>query len=206
MQLSDDFPKGFKYLPGYFSSEEQIRLVETLRCLVKEAPLFTPVMPRTGKPFSVRMTNLGALGWVSDRNGYRYQPQHPENGQPWPDIPEILLNLWNKVGDCSAAPEACLVNFYAATAKMGMHQDKDEKTFEAPVVSISLGDTAIFRLGGVKRGGPTQSLKLNSGDVVVLGGESRLCYHGIDRILGGSSSLLKDGGRLNLTLRRISPF
>ncbi|KZL28673.1 alpha-ketoglutarate-dependent dioxygenase AlkB [Pseudovibrio sp. Ad37] len=206
MQISYDFPKDFKYLPGYFSSEEQKELVDTLRYLVKEAPLFTPVMPRTGKPFSVRMSNLGALGWVSDKGGYRYQPLHPESGQAWPDIPEVLQDLWNKVGDCSAAPEACLVNYYASTAKMGMHQDRDEKTFEAPVVSVSLGDTAIFRLGGVKRGGPTQSLKLNSGDVVVLGGESRLCYHGIDRILGGSSSLLKDGGRLNLTLRRISPF
>jgi alkylated DNA repair protein (DNA oxidative demethylase) len=206
MRLSDDFPKGFKYLPGYFSPEKQKGLVDTLRYLVKEAPLFTPVMPRTGKPFSVRMTNLGTLGWVSDRSGYRYQTQHPETGQPWPVIPEVLQDLWNKVGDSPTAPEACLVNYYAATAKMGMHQDRDEKTFEAPVVSVSLGDAAIFRLGGVKRGGPTQSLKLNSGDVVVLGGESRLCYHGIDRILGGSSSLLKDGGRLNLTLRRISPF
>ncbi|KZL03253.1 MULTISPECIES: alpha-ketoglutarate-dependent dioxygenase AlkB [unclassified Pseudovibrio] len=206
MRLSDDFPKGFKYLPGYFSSEEQKEFVDTLRYLVKEAPLFTPVMPRTGKPFSVRMTNLGTLGWVSDRSGYRYQSQHPETGQPWPVIPEVLQALWNKVGNCPAAPEACLVNYYAATAKMGMHQDRDEKTFEAPVVSVSLGDTAIFRLGGVKRGGPTQSLKLNSGDIVVLGGEARLCYHGIDRIQGGSSSLLKDGGRLNLTLRRISPF
>ncbi|SFJ96010.1 alkylated DNA repair protein (DNA oxidative demethylase) [Pseudovibrio ascidiaceicola] len=206
MRLSDDFPKGFKYLPGYFSPEEQKGLVDTLRYLVKEAPLFTPVMPRTGKPFSVRMTNLGTLGWVSDRSGYRYQTQHPETGQPWPVIPKVLQDLWNKVGDSPTAPEACLVNYYAATAKMGMHQDRDEKTFEAPVVSVSLGDTAIFRLGGVKRGGPTQSLKLNSGDVVVLGGEARLCYHGIDRILGGSSSLLKDGGRLNLTLRRISPF
>lgn len=206
MQLSGNFPKGFKYLPGYFSLEEQRELVETLRYLVKEAPLFTPAMPRTGKPFSVQMTNLGALGWVSDRNGYRYQSEHPETGQPWPAIPETLKDLWNDVGACAASPEACLVNYYASTAKMGMHQDRDEETFEAPVVSVSLGDTAVFRLGGVKRGGPTQSLKLNSGDVVVLGGEARLCYHGIDRILGGSSSLLKDGGRLNLTLRRVSAF
>ncbi|GHB26131.1 alkylated DNA repair dioxygenase [Pseudovibrio japonicus] len=206
MQLTGNFPKGFKYLPGYFSHEEQRELVETLRYLVKESPLFTPVMPRTGKPFSVRMTNLGELGWVSDRNGYRYQSEHPETGQAWPTIPEVLNDLWSRVGECEAVPETCLVNYYASTAKMGLHQDRDEKTFEAPVVSVSLGDTAVFRLGGVKRGGPTQSLKLNSGDVVVLGREARLCYHGIDRILGGSSSLLKDGGRLNLTLRRVSAF
>ncbi len=206
MQLSVNFPKGFKYLPEFLSPEEQKELVDTLRHLVKKAPLFTPVMPRTGKPFSVRMTNLGTLGWVSDRIGYRYQIQHPETNQPWPEIPRSLQNLWNKVGDCPVAPETCLVNYYAATAKMGMHQDRDEKTFEAPVVSVSLGDTAIFRLGGIKRGGATQSLKLNSGDVVALGGDARLCYHGIDRILSGSSSLLKGGGRLNLTLRRFSPF
>ncbi len=206
MHLNEEFTEGFKFMPGYFGRQEQKELVETLRYLVKEAPLFTPVMPRTGKPFSVRMTNLGDLGWVSDRNGYRYQPQHPTSGENWPAIPKVLIELWEQVGGCPASPEACLVNYYAPTAKMGMHQDKDEETFDAPVVSVSLGDTALFRIGGVERSDATQSLKLNSGDVVVLAGESRLCYHGIDRVLGGSSSLLKDGGRLNLTLRRVSPF
>ncbi|SDR24990.1 alpha-ketoglutarate-dependent dioxygenase AlkB [Pseudovibrio sp. Tun.PSC04-5.I4] len=206
MQMGDAFPQGFQYLPGYFSEKDQRELVGLLREFVAEAPLFTPVMPRTGKEFSVRMTNLGDLGWVSDLKGYRYQAQHPVSGRNWPAIPEVLINLWQKVGHCAAPPEACLVNYYAATAKMGMHQDRDEKTFDAPVVSVSLGDAAIFKLGGVKRGGPTKSLRLQSGDVVVLGGDARLCYHGIDRIQGGSSSLLKDGGRLNLTLRRVSPI
>ncbi|KZL19574.1 Alpha-ketoglutarate-dependent dioxygenase AlkB [Pseudovibrio axinellae] len=206
MQLNDSFPSGFQYLPGYFSAEQQKEMTGLLRGLVKAAPLFTPTMPRTGKPFSVRMTNLGTLGWVSDRAGYRYQPHHPQSGTPWPAIPDVLLDLWRHVGQCAAPPEACLVNYYNSTAKMGMHQDRDEKAFEAPVISVSLGDTAVFRLGGTKRGGPTQSMKLSSGDVIVLGGDARLCYHGIDRILGGSSSLLKDGGRLNLTLRRVSPL
>lgn len=206
MELGEGFPRGFRYLPEYFDGAAQRALVEVLRGCIAQAPLFTPVMPRSGKPFSVRMSNLGALGWVSDRNGYRYQPQHPVTGAPWPAMPEELLALWRDVAACPALPKACLVNFYQGTSKMGLHQDKDEQVFEAPVVSVSLGDTAVFRIGGTTRKGPTQSLKLNSGDVVVLGGEARLAYHGIDRILGGSSSLLKDGGRLNLTLRRVTPF
>ena len=206
MELGEGFPRGFRYLPGYFDGAAQRALVEVLRGCIAQAPLFTPVMPRSGTPFSVRMSNLGALGWVSDRTGYRYQPQHPVTGAPWPAMPEELLALWRDVAACPALPEACLVNFYQTTAKMGLHQDKDEQAFEAPVVSVSLGDTAVFRIGGTTRKEPTQSLKLNSGDVVVLGGEARLAYHGIDRILGGSSSLLKDEGRLNLTLRRVTPF
>ncbi len=171
---------------------------------VAQAPLFTPVMPRTAKPFSVRMTNLGVLGWVSDKSGYRYQARHPELATPWPAIPESILSIWNRVSNHAHPPEACLVNFYGGDAKMGLHQDRDEEDFDAPVVSISLGDTALFRLGGTMRGGKTQSLKLASGDVLVLEGPTRLAFHGIDRVIGGSSTLLKDGGRINLTLRRVT--
>jgi DNA oxidative demethylase len=153
----------------------------------------------------VRMTNMGTLGWVTDKvSGYRYQATHPVTGAPWPPMPEVLLNLWAEVTDYPAPPEACLVNFYGAEAKMGLHQDRDEKDFSAPVVSISLGDTALFRWGGTTRGGKTQSVKLVSGDVLVMGGESRLCFHGVDRIYAGTSTLLKDGGRINLTMRRVS--
>ena len=195
---------GLTYLPGFLERKAQEELVACLRDAVVAAPLFTPVMPRTGKAFSVRMTNMGPLGWVSDRAGYRYQAIHPEQGTPWPAIPESVMAIWNKVSGYSHPPEACLVNFYTGSAKMGLHQDRDEEDFAAPVVSISLGDTAIFRLGGTVRGGKTQSLKLESGDVLVMGGASRLCFHGIDRILGGTSTLLKDGGRINLTLRRVT--
>lgn len=195
--------QGLRYLPGYLSPEDQRQLVETLRAAVAEAPLFTPVMPRTGRPFSVRMTNLGRLGWVSDRAGYRYQETHPETGRPWPAMPEQLLAIWRAVSAYPHEPEACLVNFYAAGTKMGLHRDEDEEDFSAPVVSVSLGDTAVFRIGARERGGRTESFKLSSGDVLVLGGPSRLCYHGIDRVLSGTSSLLKDGGRINLTLRRV---
>jgi alkylated DNA repair protein (DNA oxidative demethylase) len=195
---------GLRYLPGRLAPADQRQLVETLRAAVAEAPLFTPVMPRTGRPFTVRMTNLGSLGWVSDRAGYRYQPNHPDTGRPWPAMPDALLALWRAVSGYAHDPEACLVNFYNGGAKMGLHRDEDEEDFAAPVLSVSLGDTAVFRMGGPERGGKTETLKLSSGDVLVMGGPSRLCYHGIDRVLAGTSTLLKDGGRINLTLRRVT--
>jgi alkylated DNA repair protein (DNA oxidative demethylase) len=199
---------GLRLLPGILSASDQAALLGAIRAATERAPLFTPTMPRSGKPFSVRMTNLGALGWVSDRGGYRYQAAHPETGNPWPPIPAMVLDLWRSVSDYSHDPEACLVNYYAAGTRMGLHQDRDEEDFAAPVVSISLGDACIFRVGGLKRSDPTQSVKLSSGDVVVLGGESRLAFHGVDRIYSGSSRLLNDwfpeGGRINLTLRRVT--
>lgn len=196
--------KGLVYHPGFLSLEQQERLVGLLRGAVAEAPLFTPVMPRSGREFSVRMTNLGPLGWVSDRAGYRYQPRHPLTSRPWPAIPTEVLAVWQAVARYPHPPEACLVNFYREGARMGLHRDADEQDFAAPIVSVSLGDTAVFRIGGPERGGRTETVKLASGDVLVMGGPSRLCYHGVDRILGGTSSLLKEGGRINLTLRRVS--
>jgi alkylated DNA repair protein (DNA oxidative demethylase) len=150
------------------------------------------------------MTNLGELGWVSDEAGYRYQPLHPVTDAPWPPLPPVLLEAWRALAGYPHPPEACLVNFYEASAKMGLHQDRDEQDFEAPVLSLSLGDTAVFRIGGTVRGGRTQSLKLASGDALLFGGEARLAFHGIDRILAGSSALLPQGGRINLTLRRVT--
>jgi DNA oxidative demethylase len=196
---------GLRILPGYFDENAQQALLAILRDAVAQAPLFTPEMPKTGKPFSVRMTNLGELGWVSDRTGgYRYQPTHPTTGKPWAPMPDMLLKLWQAIANYPHPPEACLVNYYSADAKMGLHQDRDEQDFEAPVISISLGDQALFRWGGTTRGGKTQSVKLSSGDVLVMGGEARLCFHGIDRVYGGTSTLLKDGGRINLTMRRVT--
>ncbi len=194
---------GLKIVPGYLSSAEQDNLLAAIRMVVEAAPLFTPLMPRTGKPFSVRMSNCGPLGWVSDRAGYRYQENHPATGAPWPPIPEMLLRAWSELSRYRHPPQACLINFYNAGAKMGLHQDRDEEDFDAPVVSLSLGDTAMFRIGGTRRGDPTRSFKLASGDGLVLGGPARLAFHGIDRIIAGTSSLLKEGGRINLTLRRV---
>ena len=200
-----EISKGMKLYKGWFDPASQAALLADLRQAVTEAPLFTPEMPKTGKPFSVRMTNMGSLGWVTDKTGgYRYQATHPVTGDVWPAMPEVLLNLWAEVANYPHPPEACLVNFYNPDAKMGLHQDRDEKDFDAPVVSISLGDTALFRWGGTTRGGKTQSVKLESGDVLVMGGESRLCFHGVDRVYAGTSSQLKDGGRINLTMRRVT--
>lgn len=198
-------PVGVRHLPGHLDPASQRALVEAVRAVVAEAPLYTPEMPRTGKPMSVRMTNCGTLGWVTDRErGYRYQATHPFTGRPWPPIPALLTDLWREVAGYPHPPEACLVNFYSPEARMGMHQDRDEEEFSAPVVSVSLGDACLFRVGGATRSGGTVSLRLESGDVVVLGGESRLCHHGVDRIYPATSDLLKNGGRINLTLRRVT--
>ncbi len=204
MSLPGALPPGLRHHPGHLDPASQAALLDAIRRATAEAPLYRPVMPGTGRPFSVRMTNCGVLGWVSDKAGYRYQPLHPETGRPWPPIPDLLLDLWRELADYPHPPEACLVNFYEPTARMGMHQDKDEDDLQAPVLSVSLGDEALFRFGGTARGGPTRSLKLRSGDVVVLGGESRLAYHGVDRIYPGTSTLLKGEGRINLTLRRVT--
>lgn len=191
-------------MPGYLDRAAQEALRDTLREVVRAAPLFTPVMPRSAKPFTVRMTNCGALGWVSDVTGYRYQPTHPVTGAAWPPMPGLLLDAWRDLAEYAALPEACLVNHYAAEARMGLHQDRDESAFDAPVVSLSLGDEAVFRIGGLTRAAPTRSIRLASGDAFVFGGPSRLVFHGIDRVVPGSSTLLPGGGRLNLTLRRVT--
>jgi alkylated DNA repair protein (DNA oxidative demethylase) len=200
--------EGFRHLSGYLSPARQSELLGQLSSVIAEAPLYVPTMPRTGKPLSVRMTNCGPLGWVSDKTGgYRYQPQHPITGRPWPAMPDRLLEIWREVAAYPVPPEACLINFYSAAAKMGSHRDQDEEDVGAPVVSVSLGDDATFHIGGLQRTGPKQRLILRSGDVVVLGGAARMAYHGIDRIHPGTCALLPEAGRLNLTLRRVTlPF
>lgn len=177
----------------------QREMLDDLKAVIAAAPLFRPVTPR-GKPMSVRMTSAGAVGWVSDRAGYRYQDHHPE-GMAWPAIPRSILEIWAAVAPEASQPDCCLINHYDSTARMGMHQDRDEADFDQPVVSVSLGDSALFRIGNLTRGGRTESVWLESGDVVVMGGAARLVYHGIDRLRPGSSGLLPGGGRINLTLR-----
>lgn len=197
-------PGGATLFPGYLDPAGQQDLLEAIRSVVRQAPLFTPVMPGSGKAFSVRMTNCGPLGWVSDRTGYRYQPTHPDTGEPWPEFPAAVLKAWTDLSGWPVPPEACLVNFYAPGTRMGLHQDRDEEALGAPVVSLSLGDTALFRIGGTARKDPTRSFRLGSGDAMMLAGESRLAFHGVDRIEAGTSTLLREGGRLNLTLRRVT--
>jgi alkylated DNA repair protein (DNA oxidative demethylase) len=194
---------GLELRPGYLGRAAQEALLADVREAIRQAPLYAPTMPRTGRPFSVRMTNCGSLGWVSDAHGYRYQPTHPTTGRPWPAIPDLALRAWRDFAGDASAPQACLINVYAPTARMGLHQDRDEQDFTAPVVSLSLGDTCLFRVGGTRRSDPTRSFRLSSGDAVVLGGAARLAFHGVDRIMPGTSTLLPEGGRINLTLRRV---
>lgn len=194
-------PEGFGLYPAYFDAEAQSRLVAGVFSAAATAPFYRPLTPR-GQPMSVEMTNLGPLGWVTDGAGYRYEARHPRVGTPWPPIPRVLLDLWAELTDRGLPPDACLVNLYRPGARMGLHQDRDETDFSHPVVSVSLGDDALFRIGTRDRRGPTTSLRLISGDVCVLAGQARLAFHGIDRIVAGSSKLIPGGGRVNLTLRR----
>ncbi len=196
---------GFKLWPGLLSRAEQEGLRDAVFDRLRIAPWYIPRMPKTGQPMRVRMTNFGPLGWVTDREGgYRYQPCHPETGRAWPDIPPRVLELWQELSGYLAPPEACLVNLYESDARMGLHVDSDEQAWDAPVLSVSLGDTALFRIGGTLRTDPTSSVRLASGDVCMLAGPSRRAYHGVDRILPGTSRLLPKGGRINLTVRRVT--
>jgi alkylated DNA repair protein (DNA oxidative demethylase) len=192
--------EGFRLWPGALSATAQSELLAGVLAAVEQSPFFRPVTPG-GRPFSVEMTNLGPLGWVSDRAGYRYQPTHPETGAPWSSMPETLLTLWSDLTGWPEPPDACLVNLYRGEARMGLHQDRDEQDLLAPVLSVSLGDAAVFRIGPAG-GGPTRTVRLTSGDVCALTGPARLARHGIDRVIAGSSTLVPGGGRINLTLRR----
>ncbi len=191
--------RGFEVFKGYLDSAAQRALFEDVRHVARAAPLFSPALAR-GKKMSVRMTSAGAVGWYADEAGYRYAERHPD-GMKWPDIPDAILALWREITQLERDPDCCLINYYDGAAKMGLHQDRDEASFDWPVLSVSLGDDALFRIGNLTRGGKTESIWLESGDVVVMGGAARLTYHGIDRIRFGSSKLLPKGGRINLTCR-----
>jgi len=192
----------FEFHPSALDAEAQQALIAEVLKAVDNAPFYQPVTP-WGKPMSALQTSLGPLGWITDRGGYRYEARHPVTKSPWPAIPEMLLALWRGYADPGRPPDSCLVNLYRGDAKMGMHQDADEADLDAPVLGVSLGDTAVFRLGGLARKDPSVTLKLQSGDINVLAGAARRAYHGVDRILCGSSQLIPGGGRINLTLRRV---
>ena len=195
---------GLSYYPGDLDRDGQAALLAALDEVFAAAPLFIPRMPKSGRPFTVRMSNCGPLGWISDESGYRYESTHPVTSRPWPPMPDMLIATWHDLADYPHPPEACLINFYGPAAKMGLHQDRDEEDFAAPVVSLSLGDSCPFRVGGLKRNEPTRSFRLNSGDAFVFGGGARLAFHGVDRIYQGTSTLLAGGGRINLTMRRVT--
>lgn len=200
-----DRPSGLGHFPALFTLAEQRCLLAEIEQIQLLAPFYRPAMPRSGKPLSVEMTNAGPLGWVTDKEGgYRYQPCHPATRRPWPPIPDRLLALWHQVTAYAAPPEACLINLYEHNSKLGSHVDADEAATEAPVVSVSLGADAVFHIGGPRRTDPKTKFVLHSGDVVVLAGEARRCFHGVDRILPTLGNILPEGRRINLTLRRVT--
>ncbi|WP_457105052.1 alpha-ketoglutarate-dependent dioxygenase AlkB [Methylobacterium sp. P5_C11] len=210
--MATELAPGLIHHPGFLDAAARTRLAGEIAAVLAEAPPVTPKMPRTNKPFSVRMSNAGSLGWVSDVAGYRYQPDHPETGRPWPALPPTARAAWAALAAYSAPPEACLINLYAPGTRMGLHQDRDEADLTAPVLSLSLGAAALFRYGGLSRSDPTRSVRLQPGDALVMGGASRLIFHGIDRLYPDGDLLaaadepafLLPGGRCNLTLRRVT--
>lgn len=196
----------FALYRAFLSLEDQLALIAELRSVVRAAPLFRPTMPRSGSPFRYEMTNCGTWGWISDRSGYRYV-RSQANGLPWPSIPrrlfDIAVQLAEDAGFSEFAPNACLLNFYTGErSALGLHRDESEKNLVAPVVSVSLGDSGFFAWGGLRRQDPAKEYLLRSGDCLVFGGEDRLCFHGFSGLVPGSSRLLKNGGRLNCTLRQ----
>lgn len=191
--------RGFQIFKGLIGPSAQQAMLSELQDVARLAPPFSPQTPY-GKPMSVQLTSAGKYGWYSDHTGYRYVTHHPQ-GRAWPALPPSVLSLWKALVSDRRDPDCCLINYYGDGARMGLHQDKDEADFSWPVMSVSLGDDGLFRIGNTTRGGKTESLWLSSGDVVVMGGAARLTYHGVDRIKFGSSSLLPKGGRINLTCR-----
>ncbi len=186
-----------------FALAAQYQLLADVRGVIAAAPLRHLITPG-GLRMSVATTNCGALGWVSDRRGYRYDAIDPERNLPWPPMPASFRALARqaaaRAGFDAFAPDACLVNRYLPGAKLSLHQDRDEHDFSAPIVSISLGLPAVFLFGGLRRADKALRVALRHGDVVVWGGASRLRFHGVLPLADGQHGLL-GGERVNLTLR-----
>ena len=187
-----------------FARPVERELIVALRVIAEEAPFRQMVTPG-GHQMSVAMTNCGNAGWVTDRSGYRYDKVDPESGKPWPEMPTVFRALAGQAaaeaGFEGFAPDACLINRYQAGARMSLHQDKDERDFENPIVSVSLGLPAIFLFGGLKRADKPRRYRLEHGDIVVWGGPSRLFFHGIAPLADGEHNLL-GRQRINLTFRK----
>jgi len=187
-----------------FARPQQHELVAAIEAITTQAP-FRHLITPGGYRMSVGMTNCGAVGWVSDASGYRYDGIDPESGKPWPAMPPLFRTLAEnaacEAGFASFAPDACLINRYEPGARLSLHQDRDERNLGAPIVSVSLGLPATFLFGGLKRGDPTRRYRLEHGDVVVWGGPARLAFHGVAPLADGEHGLL-GRKRINLTFRR----
>lgn len=187
-----------------FALSDEAGLLKDLRSVVLDAGFRRMVTPG-GHPMSVKTTNCGALGWVSDDAGYRYQAIDPGSGRLWPAMPETFLRLADRAASAAGyeafVPDACLINQYEIGAKMSLHQDKNERDFSQPIVSVSLGIGAVFLFGGMERSDPVQRVALQHGDVVVWGGVSRLRYHGVLALKEAEHARL-GRRRINLTFRK----
>jgi len=192
-------------LLGGFAADPAPALVEEVGKIATAAPFRHLVTPG-GYAMSVAMTNCGRVGWVSDRRGYRYDPVDPDTGAHWPAMPALFLDLARRAaaaaGFAEYHPDACLINRYAAGAKLGLHQDRDENDRWAPIVSVSLGLPAVFLWGGLRRSDPVRRLRVESGDVAVWGGPARFVYHGVAPLKAGNHPLTGEV-RLNLTFRKV---
>lgn len=196
-------PDGMAHYAGFLDAPAAAALAAEVFAGVPQ--WLSPRTPR-GQPFSVQQYNFGPLGWLSGAEGYHYAPVDPRTGAPWPRMPQAAGDVWRWLLPGAPPPECCLANWYGEGARMGLHRDADEAAMDVPIVSISLGQPARFRLGGPARGGPTSSLILRHGDVLILAGPARGFYHGIDRLLPPELGTppLPFAGRLNLTLRRVT--
>jgi len=196
--------EGAVLLRGFAASEAAL-LLEAVTAIAQQAPFRHLVTPG-GHTMSVAMTNCGRVGWVSDRKGYRYDPVDPDTKLPWPAMPPAFLDLAVRAaadaGFAGYDPDACLINRYAAGAKLSLHQDRDEKDAWAPIVSVSLGLPATFLWGGKRRADPQRRMRLESGDVVVWGGPARFVYHGVAPLKDGDHPLT-GSVRINLTFRKV---
>ncbi len=189
---------------GGFARPIEHDLIATVREIVTQAP-FRRMLTPGGHQMSVAMTNCGSCGWVTDRTGYRYDPVDPQSEKPWPAMPAIFRDLAVRAAEAGGfrafTPDACLVNRYAPGARMSLHQDKDELDLSAPIVSVSLGLSAVFLFGGRARADKPRRFRLLHGDVVVWGGPARLAYHGVAPLADGDHAQL-GRQRINLTFRK----
>ena len=194
------------HLKQYLTIEQQQHLLTLSREVYMASPMWTPTTKR-GNRYSYQNTSCGKYGWISDEKGYYYSQTNPVNQKPFPEIPsfinQLAVDVAKLVGFDSYLPETCLINYYKQSSRLGLHQDNSEKNLSAPIISISLGDDAVFMLGTKRYSDKPQKILLKSGDIFILYGDARMAYHGIKQINPGTSNLLKNGGRLNLTIRQV---
>ena len=196
----EELQEGVVLIRHAFDSAELFAAIKTV---IEAAPLRHMETPG-GKKMSVAMTNCGNLGWTSNRAGYAYTKTDPETRLPWPTMPPLLfdtaVSLAKRAGYSAFVPDACLINHYLPGAKMGLHQDRDERDFSQPIVSLSLGLPAKFIIGGIRRGDPTRSVEICDGDAIIFGGAARLLFHGVRAVKPGQHAVLNNC-RINLTFR-----